>query len=505
MNKISRKIAVVGTGPAGFGVLTALLEQQENYEITVFEIGNGIKKIPFNAEVTKENVREYYDAIYKEIREKFGFKFPPPKTHFAESIPKYLINGEPKIFHSQFFGGLSNFWGGGSLPFTDVEFQRWPIRRKDIDPYYEKLAKIIGISGRRDALNEYFGEDFVNLPPMYLTEVTKRLDKVINLPVKSPGRYKVYSGINRCAVETRKEKTNCCKTCGECLAGCFTDAIYSTNYTIQKYLKDFRVKTVLGKVIKVDSNGGKLWVKKNDKIEEYTGFSKIYLAAGCPNTTEIVMRSTGISEVELMADNAVYVFPIIYFGLVSPKYFNEPYLSLCNLIWAVVPDNKDLYMAQVSIYTNFDYMWRYNIPNGLWKWLFRPLVAISRNHIFWARLFVHGNDSQAYSIRLIDDELKFDYARYASNNCISEMMKSLGKAVNRNGFYIPPIPALLQKANSHYAATLPVDGKFLNVSKNGQIMSNVYICDSSIFPELPAVSLTFTIMANACRIATETV
>ena len=44
MNKdsINSKVAVIGTGAAGIGTLTALLNKQGDFKITVFDIGKDI-------------------------------------------------------------------------------------------------------------------------------------------------------------------------------------------------------------------------------------------------------------------------------------------------------------------------------------------------------------------------------------------------------------------------------------------------------------------------------
>ena len=37
----------------------------------------------------------------------------------------------------------------------------------------------------------------------------------------------------------------------------------------------------------------------------------------------------------------------------------------------------------------------------------------------------------------------------------------------------------------------------------GEVAPGIYVCDSAAFPDLPAVSLTFTIMAQAHRLAAQ--
>jgi hypothetical protein len=201
-----------------------------------------------------------------------------------------------------------------------------------------------------------------------------------------------------------------------------------------------------------------------------------------------------------MADNAVYVFPIIYFGR-KISSADHSYVSLCNLILGCVPNNSSDQLAQAQIYPNFDYMWRYNIPNFLWP-LLKPVVTWFRSHIFWARLYVHSDYSQSYSVRLEDDKLKMEKHKKANyNNQLKILMADLRRAISGKKFYLPPVKPILQKVNSHYTSTLPFGNEILNVSVDGEVAPGLYLCDSSIFPAAPAINPGFTIMANACRIA----
>ncbi len=490
-----KKVAVIGTGAAGLGVLSVLIEKKD-LEITVFEIAKPLEKELSDLQ-TKKDIKNFYDKIYDKIYKNQKRKFPPPKTNFANSLPKFKVEGKEKIFKSENLGGLTNFWGGTALPFTEKEFQDWHISYQDMKPYYEKVANITGISGGSDDLNTYFKDDFVNRPSIIMTSAFQKLNN-FKKKTKSTNSYFVFSGVNRCMIETRENEQRQCVACGECLAGCFKDSIYCSYQTIDEYLKHDNVQIIKAKVYKVTENGT-IEAIIDGKVQEFLNFEKIYLAAGCPNTTEIVMRSTGIHKAEPMQDNAVYVFPILNFNFSSIKNYNENSLSINNLIIGLEPQTEDKQYAQALVYTNFDYMWRYNIPNSIWRltnWIFKLL----RNRILWARLYVHGKDSQSYTISLKNDELNFSYAQKANKKIIPEMMRSIRCALNKKGFWIPPIAPILQKSNSHYSSTLPYNGKNIPVNENGEVLKNVYVCDSSVFPTLPAVSLTFTIMANAARI-----
>ena len=494
----SPKFAVVGSGPAGLGVLTALLDAGHAGRITLFEIDRAITPPAFTGEPEADAVGAFYDGVYREIWNGQSRKFPPPKTHFARALPKFGLGGKGKIFRSDTLGGLSNFWGGTALPFTDRELGGWPVTRAELDPHYRRLAALCGIAGRPDPLSRYFGEEFVNRPPLAMTRAFEKMERAVNEAGAHAG-FEAAAGVNRCMLETRPGAARSCVQCGECLAGCFRDAIFSTRHEVAAMIADGRVALVRGQVRSFDAKTRQLTLADGQSAGP---FDRIYLAAGCPNTTEIALRSLGLREAGEMEDNSVYVFPVLHFGRTARPPGRESYLSLSNLLIGLLPAGTDLPFAQVQLYTNFDYMWRYNVPPALWP-LVRGLVSWSRDRLFWARLYVHGRLSQSYAVGLENDALHFAPARSADRSAVARMMPVLRHALNRRGFYVPPIPPLYQNANSHYAATLPLGGTRVPVSREGEVAPGIYVCDSAAFPDLPAVSLTFTILAQAHRLAAQ--
>src|SRR3989338_4431402 len=522
-NKKKRpKIAVIGTGTAAFGVLTALLDKRSDFDIVVYDIGKQVAEISPPDNPSEEWIISFYDKIYKDIRSLYPFKFPPPKTHFGEQIPRHFLGQHIDIFKSESFGGLTNYWGTTMLPLTDREMAKWPISKESLEPYYQKIAEIVGIAGCPDALNEYFIRDFSTRPPIRPPPVLALLNEAVNQfkggPVRNVsrsegggparfesrsewgGQFKIISGLNRCAVETREDQPNHCLYCGECLAGCFQGALYSTRLTIKQYFQDPRVRYKAG--VRVSR------IKKNRSLEIETdkgseaGFSKIFLAAGCPASTEIIMRSFGLRDGLTMNDNAVYVFPILYLGKKPGRALHKSYLSLCNIILGCIPKTAAERFAQVQIYPNFDYLWRYNIPAKIWP-IIRPLLSFFRSRLFWGRLYLHSDYSPAYSLKLMSDRLAVDKVKFTEFSRLSLLMSDIRAAVNRKGFYIPFIPPIRQKVNSHQAGALPFGNKIFAVSSLGEAeaMPGLYLCDSTCLPDSPAINPAFTIMANACRIA----
>ena len=185
----------------------------------------------------------------------------------------------------------------------------------------------------------------------------------------------------------------------------------------------------------------------------------------------------------------------------SQAQSDDEYLSLCNLIVGCIPTSKETHFAQAQIYPNFDYLWRYNIHPKLWP-MIRPIVSYARKRLSWGRLYIHSDFSQTYSVALQNDKPVFEVNEEASRNAyVQSLMAAIRGAVNHQGFYIPPIHPIRQWTNSHYASSLPFGGTLLNVPSTCEVMPGIFLCDSSVFPDSPSVSPTFTIMANACRVA----
>jgi hypothetical protein len=183
-----------------------------------FDIG----KVPEVNQVHTRAPREWsadeYQDLHSQIKSQFGFAFPPPKTFFGQGLRKHQAGPNAKPFISEFYGGLSRHWSASVFPFVEKDFEGWPIGLSEMHPYYTEVADEIGISGRHDELNLYFGEDFVNRPPIDIPSPIARLNDHINSQADQKGEYDIISGLNRLAVETRTAE-NSCVYCGECMYG----------------------------------------------------------------------------------------------------------------------------------------------------------------------------------------------------------------------------------------------------------------------------------------------
>ncbi len=129
-------------------------------------------------------------------------------------------------------GGRSIVWGRQSYRWSDLDFEAnaregiavdWPIRYKDIAPWYDYVEDFVGISGQAEGLPQLPDSKF--LPPMNMNcaELTVR-DAV----QKHFGRERVIT-IGRAAILTQAHRGRAaCHYCGPCERGCITRSYFSS-------------------------------------------------------------------------------------------------------------------------------------------------------------------------------------------------------------------------------------------------------------------------------------
>jgi len=496
------KVAIVGSGPAAAGVLIGLRDSAPDASVTIFDIGKAPDVNPVHTRAPKEWSRDEYDSLHSQIKKQFGFAFPPPKTFFGQGLRKHQAGENAKPFISEFYGGLSRHWSASVFPFVPKDFTGWPIGLDGMVPYYREIADHIGISGKHDELNEYFGEDFVNRPPIDIPKPIAKLNDHIN-DQDQKGNYRIISGLNRLAVETRNDTANSCVYCGECMYGCFRSSIYDATKTVEQAKARGQVsQTINEKVLSYSNTDGGVSIKTESG--EYGGFDKLYLASGCFGTSEIVMRTNGIADGITVKDNNSYVFPIFYLGGGLSNGNHAEYISITNTILGVVPNDPNGHYAHVHISPFADYYWRYYFPVGYWRFL-QFFATKFKARMILAKMYFPTEISKSYSLTLNDaDGFKVTKQSYGpSDEYARDVLKHLRRVVSGKGFMLPPVKLVRMSTSSHYVGAFSYADSPMPVKSNGEIAPNVFIADSSVFPESPAQTLTFTIMANAARTARE--
>jgi choline dehydrogenase-like flavoprotein len=135
-------------------------------------------------------------------------------------------------FRGYHVGGRSLLWGRQTYRWSDFDFEAnakdgiavdWPIRYKDIEPWYTYVEKFAGISGSKENLPQLPDSHF--MPPMDMNVVEK--DVADRIKKKYDNKRAMIIG--RCAniTEPIQERSNC-KYRNKCWLGCPFGAYFST-------------------------------------------------------------------------------------------------------------------------------------------------------------------------------------------------------------------------------------------------------------------------------------
>jgi choline dehydrogenase-like flavoprotein len=135
-------------------------------------------------------------------------------------------------FRGYHVGGRSLMWGRQSYRWADVDFEAnlkdgiavdWPIRYKDIAPWYSYAEQFAGISGNKDGLPILPDGDF--MPPMEMNVVEKDVSKRLKEYYKE-ARHMIIGRTANITVP-HNNRTNC-QYRNKCWLGCPFGAYFST-------------------------------------------------------------------------------------------------------------------------------------------------------------------------------------------------------------------------------------------------------------------------------------
>ena len=234
---------VVGSGISGGWAAKELCEK--GLKTLVLERGPMVKHIedyktmnddpwdyPLKGELSQEDLKKY------KVQSRLGWS---PK----EDVKHFFVNDleHPYVETKRFdwirgyqVGGRSLTWGRQSYRWSDIDFGAnkkdgasidWPVRYKDIAPWYDKVEEYIGVSGESLGLEQLPDGKF--LPPMELLCPEEDLkeamaEKFDDNRVLTIGRVAHITGDS-----SDKEGRSPCQYRNRCWRGCPFGAYFSSN------------------------------------------------------------------------------------------------------------------------------------------------------------------------------------------------------------------------------------------------------------------------------------
>jgi choline dehydrogenase-like flavoprotein len=199
-------------------------------------------------------------------------------------------------------GGRSLLWGRQSYRWSEMDFEAnardghgvdWPLRYKDLAPWYDYVEKHVGISGSKEGLKQLPDGQF--LPPMDLTCVEKDLAGIWK---KSYKDRKLIIGRVANLTAPIKGRSNC-QFRNRCWEGCPYGGYFSSqSSTLPAALAtgnlSIRVDSIVTKLIYDKDKKRVTGVEVLDAIDNqtYTYHSKIvFVCASALNSSWVLMNS----------------------------------------------------------------------------------------------------------------------------------------------------------------------------------------------------------------------
>jgi hypothetical protein len=217
-----------------------------------------------------------------------------------------------------------------------------------------------------------------------------------------------------------------------------------------------------------------------------------------------MLRSFGsLGDHAIVTDRAGFFFPIFDVGR-RARGDTSRYLAIANAVVGHQGKEPGAPYTETLISPVPDYLLRFYLPGRLWQFT-RWMASTLKARVLVGKLFVDGAYGLQYAVSVKgDQDVELEVAcQDRSAPAGRRALKEIAGVLLRHGLILPFAPLMATSTSSHYSGGFHPGAGAHAAALNGEVQPNVYLIDSSTFPANPAQPISFTIMANAARIATE--
>jgi choline dehydrogenase-like flavoprotein len=417
---------------------------------------------------------------------------------------------------------LSTVWGASLGPYCAKDISAWPIGITDLEPHYRAVLEFVPSTGEVDELEGILPTYTDKLDPLQPSQQAQRLITAMRANREKLTAAGIHFGTARVAIAASGDaKRKACNYCGLCLYGCPYSLIYSSASTLADLIEAGKITYLDDHVVeKLVQSGDTVTIhakRVSDSADVTFEGERVFVGAGVLPTAYIMLNSLEAYDTPVeIIDSQYFIYPFFQFkrtiGIQYEKAYGtaQVYLEIDHL-----SVSKNLVHMEVFGYSDF-------VKNAM---LETPLRFLLRNqwvaNQFFGRLFVlqcfmHSDDSSRLIAKLSrpagESRPKLSVRPLSRFWSVWTSLKA-GIKLALNAFRIGGIVAVpgLQFAGAgrsyHSGGTFPMSANpsGFQTDKLGRVsaMDRVHIVDASVFPSIPATTITLTVMANAHRIATE--
>lgn len=522
---------VVGSGPAGVACAWALLAKGKNV-------------LMLDAGVTLEPQRW---AVVEKLRQKDPSKWTAADLADYQAgmipdvggVPLKLVYGSDYAYrggneHLRVFyknvglrpslarGGLSTVWGAAMMPYLDQDLEDWPVRMPDLAEHYAAVVALTGLAACRDDLEALFPLYTAGFTDLRPSEQALRLLGNLKRHKSALAESGIHYGRSRLAVKgSNAQAADGCVYCRLCMYGCPYGHIYSSAHSLERLLLNPRFQYEPNVVV--------THVREKDSVVEAFGFSpesrakvtrtgaRVFVAAGAIATTGVLLRSLeAFDRAVYLKDSQYFLLPLALTRGV--KGASREWLhALSQVFLEIVDPALCQHSVHIQVYSNNDLIG--HAIRSAFGPLANSLNFLVRNledRLLIAQGFLHSAQSAQIEVRLRKpaadgpERLELEgHPAAASRKLIHRLVAKLLRHSLQLGAV--PLPMMLKIAEPgrgfHTGGSFPMTNqpRDFQTDRLGRVpgWKRIHAVDSTVFPSIPATTITFSVMANAHRIAWE--
>lgn len=536
-------ICIVGTG-AGGGILAYRLALQGR-DVLSLEQGRPIQSDYFTNELNPEDEVNFGIApeLPWDMDPAQSFYFANARAHalYARSDETSTSPASSKAFvNLQIFrqNGKMNLWNAVAVRYSPRDFRprdfgdsdiNWPIGYDALEEHYGAVERLIGVCGTCEGLAELPDGDF--LPPLPL----RPADRILQRAVTKLKDATIRAIPVRKAIETRPDRVNRCRNCGDCIFGCTAGSVYKfSTHLLPQIENRSNYRLLCGiKVLRLVREPRSDRITAAECLDVTTGVRlrvearTFILACGALETPRLLFNSrddtfpggfansSGLVGCYLQ-DTVKVILGTSLWKLIGSTEKYEQGTNDAILIPRFLFENQQFRGGFQGQFSHFlpkrPYYLDALAPLPAWlkkiaaRWLFKSFVALlffGKPDAVKSNRLVPSKSLDKYGVPQVDVE----YTPTQNDLCMKESMVNWGRRILRkcSGTVITTFTEHTPGRSIHYAGTCRMGARSSEGAVDANLRSfdhpNLYVCDGSVLPEISEKNLTLTIMALAHRLA----
>jgi GMC oxidoreductase len=539
-----KQVVVVGSGASAVHFSLSALER--GWRVLMLDVGRDRPAHVAPDRSFTDLKRELDDPAQYFLGERFEgvlmpgqrgeyYGFPPHRASIFAPLsqaPMRSSGFEPLASYAR--GGLAEAWTGGSFPFNREELADFPFSFEELSGYYDLVAERIGICGADDDLARFVPVHRHLAKPVELDEHSRRLlERYGEKKAALNSDLGCWIGRSRVAVLTEDSPRfaeagrKACDYLGRCLWGCPRESLYSPSQTLRQLQKnpDFRYRPGVFVAHFEIGASGRIDAVYVDPLaggpRERIPVDRLVLGAGTLSTGRIFLDSLRRHGEEArplpgLMDNRQILVPFVNLSMLRKPHEARSY-QYHQLALGLAGEQPKTYVHGLitTLKTALVHPIVQSVPFDLRTSLDIFRHAHSALGIVNVNLHDTRRDENCVEIpaattrdETASSPLLLTYKPAADEpQRMAQALKRVKKALWKLGCIVPPGMTHVRPmgASVHYAGILPMsrESKPRTTSRDcrSHDFDNLWIVDGSTFPFLPAKNLTFTLMANAARVA----